>query len=731
MRYYEVVMLTAHTTAKTAYTYASKEKLPIGGRVVVPFGRHNREAVALVLQEVCKPKFRSKMVKQVIDGSAVLPDAMLTLFRKMVKEYFLPWGQSLNYFLPPAAHDVYHVTEEGQLVLHQKQTVNPVYRLTASLDEIPHHYRAQRRVAALLMNGPLDVKTMHEMCYTPPSVYQSMIKNGYIETVTIEERVCDPPALNPSQYTVMEGIIHSSLPWHMLYGVTSSGKTEVYIGLLRAVLAQNKQVLIMVPEIGLIPQMIQRIRPHVEGEIAVIHHRTAKGERLEDWKGLFNGDIRVAVGVRSGLLAPMKDLGLVIIDEMHDGAYEPLESQGYDICEMALLRSNLQEAKVVLGSATPKVSWMYRATKDSHMKIWTLKERFGKYPLPPVEVVDMREELKEGNRSIISRKLHDCMENTLEKKRQSMLLMNRRGFSTFVSCRSCGHVMRCPHDGQTLTYHRHEKSLVCHLCGYKTMAPTVCPVCGSSTIRYFGIGTEQVVSAVKEQFPQAVTMRMDHDTTRQKGSHEEIVQKMREGQADILIGTQMIAKGHDFPLVDTVGILAADLSLLIPQYDAAEKTFQLITQMAGRSGRHSDQGQVILQTYLPEHYAIQKGASHDYPHFYSEELRMRQMTGFPPFHEIMEVRVLPGLDAPKGYEKIHEINAVFLTMVETETLNAKLWRAFSPVPYEHFSAKHPTIYTWLVTYDKQVASVFDVIWDRLAQEIMDDGLIIQWNRKRW
>jgi primosomal protein N' (replication factor Y) len=461
---------------------------------------------------------------------------------------------------------------------------------------------------------------------------------------------------------------HSSLVT-LLHGVTGSGKTEIYLRALDAVLRQGRQAVVLVPEISLTPQTIRRFAARFPGRIAVIHSRLSLGERYDTWRRIRAGDVDVVIGPRSALFAPLRRLGLIVIDEEHEGSYKQAQTPRYHARQVAVKLAELAGAMVIMGSATPDLVSYYRAQRGEYKLLrlpkrilghrrrieeqrvsYKLRDTSYKYlsgeacytDLPPVRIVDLREELKAGNRGIFSRALQRALRETLDNNQQAILFLNRRGAATFVMCRDCGHVLRCSRCEVPLTHHlrRHgtgEPQLVCHHCNRHDPVPQVCPNCGSKRIKFFGTGTQRVEATVQKLFPQARTLRWDRDTTGGKWSHETFLQSFIEHEADVLIGTQMIAKGLDLPLVTLVGVIAADTALHLPDFWASERTFQLLTQVAGRAGRSILGGQVIIQTYTPEHYSVQMASRHDYDGFYEKELAFRREHGYPPFARLAKL----------------------------------------------------------------------------------------------
>ncbi len=455
--------------------------------------------------------------------------------------------------------------------------------------------------------------------------------------------------LNPAQEKAVQEILSSQKPT-LLHGITGSGKTRVYIELIRRMMEAGKQTIVLIPEISLTYQTVTELTAHLGEQVAVMHSRLTAGEKFEQFEKAANGTISVMVGPRSAVFAPFEDLGLIIIDEEHEGAYRSDISPRYDAREVARLRADLCGAKLLLGSATPSLE-SYTMAKEGTYELSVLKERaVPGAGLPGIRVADMRKELAEGNKSAFSRMLYEGIADRLEKKEQVMLFLNRRGYAGFVSCRSCGFVIKCPHCDVSMTAHndwytdprtgvRKAALLSCHYCGHTAPMPEVCPQCGSRFLAPFGTGTQKLEQMTKRIFPSSRVLRMDADTTARKDAHEKILSSFRKGEADILIGTQMIVKGHDFPGVTLVGIVAADQSINVPDYTAAERTFQLLTQAAGRSGRAGKTGEVIIQSYEPEHYAIQMAASGDYESFYQREMSFRSIMRYPPDSALMTFRL--------------------------------------------------------------------------------------------
>ncbi|HML38450.1 MAG TPA: primosomal protein N' [Bacillota bacterium] len=445
----------------------------------------------------------------------------------------------------------------------------------------------------------------------------------------------------------------------LIHGVTSSGKTEIYMQVIDDCINRGRTAIMLVPEISLTPQTIERFMGRFGPEkIAVLHSKLSMGERYDEWMRIKKGEVKIVIGARSAVFAPLSDIGVIVLDEEHESTYKSDMSPKYDAIEVAIKRAKKNRAVVLLGSATPSLASAYKAETGEYKKI-ALTERFNKTPLPSVEIIDMREELKNGNKSIFSVALYREIEENLGKKRQVILFLNRRGYSTFVSCRSCGYVMRCRECGISLTYHKSKNEAICHFCGSREKVPTICPVCGGKYIKHFGTGTEKVEELTREIFPEYTVDRLDLDTTTKKGSIDKILNSFRKGKTDILIGTQLVAKGLDFSNVGLVGIVSADISLNVPDFRSAERTFQLITQAAGRAGRGDSTGRVLIQSYNPEHYSIVAAAEHDYEAFYRAETEIRKQIGYPPFSDLIQV-VLSSEDEQEAYEICRQVAEDFI-----------------------------------------------------------------------
>lgn len=620
--------------------------LKVGMEVVAPFGNGNREISGYIvgISENCN--FDSDKIKDILrpaEKRNAIEGKLIALAAWIKEHYGGTMIQALKTVLPVKKETVVREKRYVRLLLEEAEG-------RAKLEEyLQKNQKARVRVmAALLDNEILEYDFVIKKLNVTREVIRALEEQGVaqIESEQVfrnpireREQKWEPIEYNEEQQNAIdrfrEDYLKGEKKTYLLYGVTGSGKTEVYMEMIARVLRDDKQAIVLIPEIALTYQTVMRFYRRFGNRISILNSRMTDAERYDQMMRAKEGAIDIMIGPRSALFTPFPDLGLIVIDEEHEHTYKSEQIPRYHARETAIKRAELEGASVVLGSATPSLESFYRAQHDEY-EILTLKERSKKQSLPEVYTVDMREELKAGNRSIISGKLHELIEERLNKKQQIMLFINRRGYAGFISCRSCGHVAKCPHCDVSLTSHRGGK-LVCHYCGYEEKEYFVCPECGSKHIGGFRAGTQQIEDLVKKEFPQARVLRMDMDTTREKDGFEKILETFANGDADILIGTQMIVKGHDFPNVTLVGVLAADLSLYADDYRAGERTFQLLAQAAGRAGRGNEKGEVVIQTYSPDHYAIETAAKQDYEAFYEEEISYRKMMGYPPVEQLLAI----------------------------------------------------------------------------------------------
>ena len=645
-RYAHVIVDLSANALDRLFSYSIPEGMEIvpGQQVTVPFGSRRMEGFVVSVSDECAlpPEKVKRLIGPVQDYPAVLPELM-GLADWMHERYLCNLVDALRLMIPAEMRT-------GRV---HARTVRRA-RLVWSAEQIAEfegkNARAGRQIELLklLSAGDQDAARLN------PSALKALREKGAVEIYESELRRT-PSALRaresapdfqlmPGQRRAVEAICASMDAdggRFLLYGVTGSGKTEVYIRCIRHALERGKGAIVLVPEIALTPQMVAWFHARFGDSAAVLHSGLSAGEKFDEWRRIRFGEARVVVGARSAIFAPMEDIGVVIVDEEHENTYQSESRPRYDAREVAWRRAAENGAALVLGSATPSIASFMRAMpgvrEENKLTLLELRERVQGRSLPEVELVDMRGEFERGNHSVFSARLKEAMEECLRRGEQAMLFINRRGHSTFVSCRKCGYVVKCGQCDVSMTYHQSENLLKCHYCGSTMPPPKVCPSCGSSYIKYFGAGTQKVAEEAAKLFPEARIARMDNDTTREKDAHERILNRFRSGEANVLIGTQMIAKGLDFPNVTLVGVMAADMMLNLPDYRSCERAFQLITQVAGRAGRAEKPGKAIVQTYDPDHYGIQFAAAQDYRAFYRKESAFRRSALYPPFTQIARV----------------------------------------------------------------------------------------------
>lgn len=623
-------------------------RLQTGMEVLIPFGRANRETKGYVIgfSEKCNydPE-KIKEITQIIQNHIAIEAKLVALAAWMKEHYGGTMIQALKTVLPIKQQEKQKEQRSIRLLLDRREAKE---RLSYFLSK---NQTARARVVAALLDRPiLPYEYVTRRLKVTAAVLRAMeeqrilqieaevvYRNPVTAKRTKQQSFCYTEAQQAAIHTFCEEYRRGKRGTYLVYGVTGSGKTEVYMEMIEHVIAEGKQAIVLIPEIALTYQTVMRFYQRFGDRVSIINSRLSKGERYDQMIRAKRGEINVMIGPRSALFTPFERLGLIIIDEEHEGTYKSEQTPRYHARETAIARAAMEGASVVLGSATPSMEAFYKAV-TGEFRLLRLPERAKQRAMAHVTVADMRKELEKGNRSIFSDALRSLMEDRLKKKEQIMLFLNRRGYAGFISCRSCGHVVKCPHCDVSLSSHRNGK-LVCHYCGYEQPMVTSCPECGSSHVGGFRAGTQQIEELLLREFPQAKVLRMDMDTTKQKDGHEKILAAFSSGEADILVGTQMIVKGHDFGNVTLVGVLAADLSLYADDYRAGERTFQLLTQAAGRAGRGEKAGEVVIQTYSPEHYSIVAAAKQDYEQFFQEEMTYRALMGYPPASQLMAVLV--------------------------------------------------------------------------------------------
>ncbi len=621
-----------------------KDEVIIGIQVYIPFGsRHITGYVVELTDAVDYDVEKIKDIADIVRESIPIESHLIALAGWMRQNYGGTMNHALKTVIPIREKRKSLEKKRVRLALHPVEAKNQL----AEYERKKNTARA-RLLAALIEQRELDWSVITGKLGVTGRVMNAMEAQGILKVIR-ETAYRNPVGhyeqkdyvrtLNEEQSRVVERVLSDYdagvKKTYLLKGVTGSGKTEVYMELIAHVTAQKRQAIVLIPEIALTYQTVMRFYNRFGDRVSILNSRMSPGERYDQFVRAKNGEIDIMIGPRSALFTPFLSLGLIIIDEEHEASYKSETVPRYHARETAIARARMTDASVILGSATPSVESFYRA-KAGEYELLIMNRRARETALAACEVVDLREELRMGNRSILSARLTELMEDRLRKGQQMMLFLNRRGMAGFVSCRACGHVLKCPHCDVSLSQHTGGR-MICHYCGHEEPQPTECPACGSRYISGFRAGTEKIEMVVRERFPQARVLRMDMDTTRSKESYEQILSRFANREADILIGTQMIVKGHDFPHVTLVGVLAADLSLHVADYHAAERTFQLLTQAAGRAGRGDLPGEVVIQTYDPEHYTVATAREQDYDAFYEREIEFRQMLFYPPVGNLLVI----------------------------------------------------------------------------------------------
>ncbi len=646
----EVIVDIAHSQVDKVFEYSCPDSLQVGSRVKVPFGGRKIDGFVIGVSRVSSyPADKIKPVAEIFDEPPALIPECFDLMEKISARYRVPKAVALRLFLPSEMRlGKVHVS---------------IRRYAKFSKEIGLNSSAKKQAEALrfiMKEGEADYARFAEEFGR--GAVDALCKKGAIE---IEERKIarspfsglpenyEKKTLTKAQSDALDNIENSDKRIHLVHGVTGSGKTEIYLNVIAREIERGRTAIFLVPEISLTPQMLSQLRARFGGSAAILHSGLSAGERFDEWWRLRSGEAKIAIGARSAVFAPLENIGAIIIDEEHDSSYSSESAPRYETVEIASFRAEYNGAKLILGSATPSVESFAKA-RDGEYNLITLTERINGKSLPEIIISDMCKEVRSGNNTAFSRALRQELDETLKSGRQAILFLNRRGYSRHVVCRDCGYVAKCENCDVSLTYHSEENCLKCHYCGARYRMLNACPDCGGTHVLYSGTGTQKVVSDLKTLFPDARILRMDNDTVSGKDGHYKILRQFSEKQADILVGTQMIAKGHDFPAVTLVGILDADMSLHFSDYRSGERTFQLITQVSGRSGRADDKGKVVLQTCSPENHILRYAVNYDYKGFFDNEIALRKATCFPPYSLICRIMITCG-DNDKAIAVLKEV----------------------------------------------------------------------------
>ena len=637
----KVIVDIASSLVDKVFDYVlPSENFEVGMRVYVPFGKIVKEGYLVEITD--KSDYDEKKLKTVIssiDPFPVILKEQLELAKFMKRKFHTGLCDAIRLFIPSEMrkNKVKELVKTNCFIEDEskaKEYLSSVRKNSSALIGI---------ITELLEKGTISQTELNKK-YNPSSL-KKLTQDGIVSTndVIIRRKPYEAVdggsvssvTLTPTQQGVVDRITTEKNIF-LLHGVTGSGKTEVYMHCMQKILESGKNGIMLVPEISLTPQVLMNFRARFGNNVAILHSGLSAGERFDEWQRILLGEAQIVIGARSAIFAPLKNIGLIVIDEEHDNSYNSDSNPRYNTIEVAKERARLAGASLVLGSATPSLI-SYHGAMTGAYQLLEMKERINKRELPPLKIVDMSNEIRNGNTGVFSHSLKEALIKTVSEGNQAMLFINRRGYASFLMCKKCGFVAKCNDCDVSLVYHKYENALKCHYCGNRYKVLTECPECGNTQLHTGAIGTQRVVQEIKEFLPDVSIGRMDNDTTKTKNSHLDILSDFRSGKTQILVGTQMIAKGHDFPSVTLVGIIDADISLYQSSYSATEQTFELITQVAGRAGRADKSGEIYLQTYVPRHYVYKLASFYDYPAFYKKEINLRQMTAYPPFTKIVRI----------------------------------------------------------------------------------------------
>jgi len=644
MKYASVIVDIASSQVDKIFDYIIPEELEVlaGTRVLVPFGARTIEGIIVIVNnETSVTTHKLKRIIRPLDSFPVITEGQFKIAEFLRENNHIGYADSFRLFLPSEMRsgkikdlitiDLSLSDEAAAKEYLSKLKSNATSLRGAITELLERGVVGQVEMNKKYGNGAISklkadglITSRERVVYRSPYKSVAVSDNSGVKLTKTQESVVNAISSIPQNY--------------LLHGVTGSGKTEVYMHVISNMLSSNKTAIMLVPEISLTPQVLSNFRNRFGEKVAILHSGLSAGERFDEWKRILMKEAKIVIGARSAIFAPLENLGVIIIDEEHDGSYISESHPRYNTIEIAEFMAKSNDCALVLGSATPSLESYHKAIGGDYVLL-EMKERVNAKPLPPLKIVDMGKEIRDGNNGVFSRELLNSLERTINEGNQAMIFLNRRGYASFLMCKECGWVAKCTDCDVSLVYHRAENALKCHYCGNRYRVFDVCPQCGSESIKEGALGTQKVVEELNKLFPNVKILRMDNDTTQTKDAHVKILNEFRSGRAHILVGTQMIAKGHDFPQVTLVGIIDADVSLHQSSYKAVEKTFQLITQVAGRAGRADKSGEIILQTYAPRHYIYKMASTYDYAAFYKKEINAREVTNFPPFSIILRILI--------------------------------------------------------------------------------------------
>lgn len=727
-KYANVIIEISATSLDRPFTYLIPEhlrdKIEIGSIVSIPFGVSNRQAKGYVVSLLDKIDFDEQKLKAIteVNANVSVESELIKLASWMQKRYLCSLQSALKGMIPSSKE----INKKYDKIVSRNITPDEINHLIN--ENIQPRWAKRNEVLELLLKQESFIeKDLMRLTGTTKAIIKGMEKKGLLKIEDQEayrnpfniDKISKTENLIPNYqqqkaiYTIDQAVKNNRNDIFLLHGITGSGKTEVYLQVIEQVIADGKAAIVLIPEISLTPQTVNRFIGRFGEIVGVLHSKLSQGEKYDQWRKAKEGKISIMVGPRSAIFAPFENLGIIVIDEEHELTYKSEMPPKYHAREVAIKRGSMSKCPVVLGSATPLIESYFKAVEGKY-KLLELKNKAIVSSNLKVDIVDMRNELIEGNKSMLSRELKLTIEGALARREQVILFLNRRGHSSFVSCRKCGYVVKCPSCDIPYTYHLSNERLICHYCGKSIKKVTTCPKCQSKYIKEFGIGTQKVENFIKAEFPSARVLRMDFDTTSHKNGHEEILEKFETHEADILIGTQMVAKGHHFENVTVVGVIAADLSLFVNDFRACERTFQLVTQVTGRTGRGEKKGRAIIQTYSPDHYSLTCAKEQDYIKFYENEIKFRQMMTYPPFSNIATV-LMSSEDENALVEGAHHLKSIIVDLIGQNKL-----MVLGPSPANISKLKNA--YRWRIIIKCEEYNLLNQLIQLLNEKIYEENI---------